>query len=92
MPKYGIDYSYVGANATVAEWEAAITPQTKMIYLETPTNPGLEVIDISMVSAIAKKHNIILNVDNCFATPIGQTPIDLGAGFLNQAIKTGHNR
>ena len=82
LPKYGIDFSYVGASATAAEWEAAITPQTKMIYLETPTNPGLDVVDISMVSAIAKKHNIILNVDNCFATPIGQTPIDLGADLV----------
>jgi len=82
LPKYGIDYSYVGANATAAEWEAAITPQTKMIYLETPTNPGLDVLDISMISAIAKKHNVILNVDNCFATPIGQTPMDLGADLV----------
>jgi O-succinylhomoserine sulfhydrylase len=82
LPKYGIDFSYISANATAAQWEAAITPQTKMIYLETPTNPGLEVIDIAMVSAIAKKHNIILNVDNCFATPIGQTPIDLGADLV----------
>jgi O-succinylhomoserine sulfhydrylase len=53
-----------------------------MIYLETPTNPGLDIVDISMISAIAKKHNIILNVDNCFATPIGQTPIDLGADLV----------
>jgi O-succinylhomoserine sulfhydrylase len=53
-----------------------------MIYLETPTNPGLDIIDIKMVSGIAKKHNIILNVDNCFATPIGQTPIDLGADLV----------
>jgi O-succinylhomoserine sulfhydrylase len=82
LPKYGIDYSYVGASATAAEWEAAITPQTKMMYLETPTNPGLDVLDISMISAIAKKHNVILNVDNCFATPIGQTPIDLGADLV----------
>jgi O-succinylhomoserine sulfhydrylase len=82
LPKYGIDFSYVSANATAAQWEAAITPQTKMIYLETPTNPGLELVDIAMVSAIAKKHNIILNVDNCFATPIGQTPIDLGADIV----------
>jgi O-succinylhomoserine sulfhydrylase len=82
LPKYGIDYSYVGASATAAEWEAAITPQTKMIYLETPTNPGLDVLDISMISAIAKKHKIILNVDNCFATPIGQTPMDLGADLV----------
>ena len=45
-------------------------------------NPGLDVVDISMISAIAKKHHIILNVDNCFATPIGQTPIDLGADLV----------
>ena len=82
LPKYGMEYSYVSANASAAEWEAAIQPNTKMIYLETPTNPGLEVLDIAMISAIAKKHNVILNVDNCFATPIGQTPIDLGADLV----------
>ena len=82
LPKYGIDYSYVSAQATAAQWEAAITPNTKMIYLETPTNPGLDIVDIKMVSEIARKHNIILNVDNCFATPIGQTPIDLGADLV----------
>ena len=82
LPSYGIDFTYVNANATNAEWEAAITPQTKMIYLETPTNPGLEIIDIAMVNALAKKHKIIVNVDNCFATPIGQTPIDLGADIV----------
>jgi len=82
LPKYGIDYSYVSATATAAEWEAAILTSTKMIYIETPTNPGLEVLDIAMISTIAKKHGIILNVDNCFATPIGQTPIDLGADIV----------
>jgi O-succinylhomoserine sulfhydrylase len=82
LPKYGIEYGYVSAGATAAEWEAAIQPNTKMIYLETPTNPGLDIVDIAMVSAIAKKHNILLNVDNCFATPIGQTPIELGADLV----------
>jgi O-succinylhomoserine sulfhydrylase len=82
LPKYGIDFSYVSAQATAAQWEAAITPNTKMIYLETPTNPALEIVDIKMVSEIARKHNIILNVDNCFATPISQTPIDLGADIV----------
>ena len=82
LPKYGIDFSYVSVQATAAQWEAAITPNTKMIYLETPTNPGLDIVDIKMVSEIARKHNIILNVDNCFATPIGQTPIDLGADLV----------
>jgi O-succinylhomoserine sulfhydrylase len=63
-------------------WEAAIRPNTKMIYLETPTNPGLDLVDLEKISALAKKHNIILNVDNCFATPIGQRPIDFGADLV----------
>ncbi len=82
LPKYGIDYSYINTNATEADWEAAITPNTKMIYIESPTNPGLEILDIAMISKVAKKHQIILNVDNCFATPMGQTPIDLGADIV----------
>lgn len=82
LPKYGIEFTYVDANADAATWEAAIQPNTKMIYLETPTNPGLDIIDIKMVSAISKKHKLILNVDNCFATPIGQTPIELGADLV----------
>jgi len=82
LPKYGIDYSYINTNATEAEWEAAVSPNTKMIYIESPTNPGLDILDIAMISRVAKKHNIILNVDNCFATPIGQTPIDLGADIV----------
>ncbi len=53
-----------------------------MIYLETPTNPGLDIIDLEKISALAKKHNIILNVDNCFATPLGQRPIDFGADLV----------
>lgn len=82
LPKYGMEYSYVGAGATQQEWEAAIRPNTKMIYIETPTNPGLEILDLEMIAALAKKHNIILNVDNCFATPISQRPIDLGADLV----------
>ena len=81
LPKFGIEYSYVPADKPEA-WEAAIRPNTKMIYLETPANPGLDIIDIKFVSDLAKKHNIILNVDNCFATPIGQRPIDLGADLV----------
>ena len=81
LPRFGIEYSYISANDPDS-WEAAIRPNTRMIYLETPTNPGLDIIDISRISALAKKHNIILNVDNCFATPIGQRPIDLGADLV----------
>ena len=82
LPKYGIEYGYIGANTTEAEWENAITPNTKMIYIETPTNPGLDILDISMISKLAKKHNIIFAVDNCFATPMNQCPIEFGADLV----------
>ena len=82
LPKYGIESTYIAAAATEEAWRAAIKPNTKMIYLETPTNPGLDVLDIAMISKIAKEKNIILNVDNCFATPIAQQPIALGADLV----------
>lgn len=81
LPKYGIEYTYVDATDTKA-WEAAVRPNTKMLYLETPTNPGLDVIDLEAAGKFAKAHNLIFNVDNCFATPIGQTPIDFGADLV----------
>lgn len=81
LPNYGIDYTYVSADKP-EEWEAAIRPNTKMIYVETPTNPGLDIIDLEFVSALAKKHNLILNVDNCFATPVNQRPVDFGADIV----------
>jgi O-succinylhomoserine sulfhydrylase len=81
LPKYGIDHTYVSASRPEA-WEAAIKPNTKMIYLETPANPGLDIIDLEFASQLAKKYNLILNVDNCFATPIGQRPIDYGADLV----------
>ncbi len=81
LPNFGIEYSYVAADKP-EDWEAAIRPNTKMIYVETPTNPGLDIIDIEMLAGLAKKHNLILNVDNCFATPMGQRPIELGADLV----------
>ncbi|MEO8108935.1 MAG: aminotransferase class I/II-fold pyridoxal phosphate-dependent enzyme [Ginsengibacter sp.] len=81
LPNYGIESTYVSAD-NIDEWEAAIRPNTKMIYLETPTNPGLEIIDLAFVSALAQKYNLILNVDNCFATPLNQRPIDFGAHLV----------
>jgi len=82
LPKFGIEYSYISANATEAEWESAVKPNTKMIYLETPTNPGLDILDLEMINRVAKKHNIIYNVDNCFATPMNQQPIQFGADLV----------
>ncbi len=82
LPKFGIEYSYIGANATEEEWKAAIRPNTKMIYVETPTNPGLDILDLQMIGNLAKQHSIIFNVDNCFATPVGQQPIQFGADLV----------
>ncbi len=81
LPNYGIEVTYVPADDT-SNWEAAIKPNTKMIYVETPTNPGLDVIDLKAVNTLAKKYNLILNVDNCFATPVNQRPIDFGADIV----------
>jgi O-succinylhomoserine sulfhydrylase len=87
LPNYGIESSYVSADKP-DEWEAAIRPNTKMIYLETPTNPGLDIIDLERMGALAKKYNLILNVDNCFATPLVQRPIEFGAHLvLHSATK-----
>jgi O-succinylhomoserine sulfhydrylase len=82
LPKFGIEYSYVSANATEADWKAAIRANTKLIYLETPTNPGLEILDLAMIGKVAKENNIIFIVDNCFATPVNQKPIDFGADLV----------
>ncbi|MDB5230770.1 MAG: Cystathionine gamma-lyase [Chitinophagaceae bacterium] len=84
LPKFGIEYSYVPAT-DMSVWEQAIRPNTKMIYLETPTNPGLDIIDLEFVGKLAKKHNLILNVDNCFATPVAQRPIEYGADLVTHS-------
>jgi len=81
LPKYGITSTLVAVGDDAA-WEAAVQPNTKMVYLETPTNPQLEIIDLEWVGKFSKKHNLILNVDNCFATPLLQRPIDYGADLV----------
>lgn len=81
LPKYGIEHSYVDAS-DIASWEAAIRPNTKMIYLETPTNPALEIIDLEAVRKLADKYGLLVNVDNCFATPVNQQPAAWGADLV----------
>jgi O-succinylhomoserine sulfhydrylase len=87
LPKWGIDFSYF--DMTKPETiEALIKPNTKMLYLETPSNPGLDIIDLDYVSTICKKHNVLFVVDNCFATPAVQQPIRHGADLvLHSATK-----
>jgi O-succinylhomoserine sulfhydrylase len=82
LPKYGIDYTYVPVTASEEEWDAAMKPNTRMIFIETPTNPGVDIINLEMLGRVAKKHNVIYNVDNCFATPIGQRPVEYSADLV----------
>ncbi|RPG64349.1 MAG: aminotransferase class I/II-fold pyridoxal phosphate-dependent enzyme [Flavobacteriaceae bacterium TMED42] len=79
--KRNIETTYFNAN-TPQQIEEVIQPNTKIIYIETPTNPGLDILDMSYLSDIAKKHQIILAVDNCFATPYLQKPVDFGADLI----------
>jgi len=81
FPKWGITYSYFDANHP-EEIEKLIKPNTKIIFLETPTNPAIEVIDLDLVGKIAKKHNLLFIVDNCFATPVLQRPVEYCADLV----------
>lgn len=84
FPRYGITYSYVDA-ATPDNWESKIQSNTRMIFVETPSNPALEIIDLEWLAKLADKHNLILNVDNCFATPVIQNPAKLGAHIVTHS-------
>ena len=81
FPRWNIEYSYADINDPES-WENQVRPNTKMIFIETPTNPGLDIIDLEWIGNFAKKHNIILLVDNCFATPILQKPARYGADLI----------
>ncbi|MCC6288723.1 MAG: aminotransferase class I/II-fold pyridoxal phosphate-dependent enzyme [Chitinophagaceae bacterium] len=87
LHRWKIEYSYADIK-TPETWEALIKPNTKMIYVETPTNPGLDIVDMEWLGTLAKKHNVMLVVDNCFATPVLQKPINYGADLvLHSATK-----
>jgi len=78
MPKYGVETTLVDGR-DLANWEAAVRPNTKLFFLESPTNPTLEVVDIAGVAKLADAAGARLVVDNVFATPLFQKPLELGA-------------
>jgi O-succinylhomoserine sulfhydrylase len=84
FPKWGINHTY-GDISDIANWEKLIKPSTKMIFIETPSNPGLEIIDLEYISNLANAHNLILVVDNCFATPYLQQPAKWGAHIVTHS-------
>ncbi len=91
--KYGIKFSFVDMS-NASDVEKHITANTKLFWVETPTNPMMNIIDIAAVSAIAKKHNVLVCVDNTFASPYLQTPLDLGADLVMHSLTkyiSGHS-
>lgn len=81
LSRTGITTTFVPQTDPLA-WEAAIRPETKLFFLETPSNPLTEIADIRKLSAIAHRRNILVAVDNCFCTPILQRPLELGADLV----------
>jgi O-succinylhomoserine sulfhydrylase len=81
LPKWGITHTYVDIDKP-EEWEKAITPNTKLIFIETPSNPALDIIDLEWLGNLSKKNNLILAVDNCFCTPYIQQPARFGADII----------
>jgi cystathionine beta-lyase/cystathionine gamma-synthase len=79
-----MDYSLVDG-ADPANFEKAITKHTKLIYIETPSNPTLKITDIRAVSEIARKHGVLTMIDNTFASPVNQNPIDLGIDIVSHS-------
>jgi cystathionine gamma-lyase len=89
----GLDFSFADLTDPAA-FEAAITPRTKLVWVETPTNPLLKIVDLAAVSAIAKKHGLLMVVDNTFASPALQRPLEHGADLvMHSATKylNGHS-
>ena len=84
LPQYGIAVSIVDPS-DLEECQKAVRPETKMFYLETPSNPGLVVFDLKKTSDFCKQNDLILNVDNCFCTPYLQNPADFGADLVTHS-------
>lgn len=81
FPKYGIEFTFTDGYE-VSDFEAAIRPNTKLIHIETPSNPLLTITDIKGVADLAKSKKIVTTIDNTFASPVNQTPIDFGIDII----------
>ncbi|MBF0160307.1 MAG: O-succinylhomoserine sulfhydrylase, partial [Magnetococcales bacterium] len=81
LPRFGINVTRVTL-ADIDDWRRAITPQTRLFFAETPSNPTLELVDLTLLAQLAQEHNILLAVDNVFCTPCLQQPLQLGATIV----------
>ena len=84
LPKWGIEHSFFDINQPET-WESMIRPNTRMIFAETPSNPGLVLIDLQYLSDLGKKYGVLVNVDNCFATPYLQVPSQYGVDIVTHS-------
>jgi len=84
FPRWGIEHTYVDIDKPET-WKAQIKSNTRMIFAETPSNPGLDIIDLQWLGELAAEHELILNIDNCFATPFLQQPIKYGAHLVTHS-------
>lgn len=84
LPRWGITHTYVDGNDPDV-WEAAIKPNTKMLFFETPSNPALELIDIEAIAELGRSRGLIVNVDNCFASPYLQNPAKYGVDLITHS-------
>jgi O-succinylhomoserine sulfhydrylase len=81
LPKFGVTTTFVDGT-DVGAWERAVTPSTRMLFVETPSNPLTEIADLAALAALAKRKKVLLVVDNCFCSPALQRPIELGADLV----------
>jgi len=84
LPKFGIQVTLVDPTDP-SSWKQAIRPSSKMFFFETPSNPGLDIVDLQAARTFCDEHGLILNVDNCFATPYLQQPSDWGADLITHS-------
>lgn len=81
LPRWGITHTYVDIHDN-RQWEEAIMPQTRLLFAETPSNPGLDLCDLEFLGKLSEEHNCLFVVDNCFATPYIQQPVKYGADLI----------
>jgi O-succinylhomoserine sulfhydrylase len=72
LPRWGITCDWL--DTSTEQWQSAVRPNTKILFIETPSNPGLDIVDLEAAGAFCRRNNLIFNIDNCFATPYLQQP------------------
>ncbi|MES3035685.1 MAG: aminotransferase class I/II-fold pyridoxal phosphate-dependent enzyme [Gemmatimonadota bacterium] len=82
FPRWGVTATYVDADATAEQWAAAVQPSTRIVFVETPSNPGLALIDLAMLGTLCRERDLLFIVDNCFTTPLLQQPVKWGAHLV----------